>query len=359
MPAEVSPLISVEFSHRGTTRRITAPLPPFLTADFLLRQWELVGEVAPAEGRVLVVGMGGSILPTAALAGTLSSRLHFLDTPEGGAMAELAKGSSTLVSVSRSGTTWETLTMTRWLLDEGEFASLFTVTSPGSPLAGLVEGAGGRLIPYPAEVPGRFGLLTTATLLPLRLAGLGKEEVEGAASSLATRSTFPVEVSLTSLLISMLESGRSLLAVLAYHPHLYRVARWFAQLVGESLNRQGRGIIPLVEAAPASHHTLLQALADGPTDHLALLILLDREGEREGEADRLRRQSARALSSFLSHLPQALLSAEVEGFAERLTLMVALARAVLLVAAEAGFDPFAQPAVDRFKAEFMGPGGAG
>ena len=53
---------------------------------------------------------------------------------------------------------------------------------------------------------------------------------------------------------------------LSYDSKLQDLCYWYQQLVGESLGKQKKGIMPIVSIAPKDNHSLLQLYLDGPRD---------------------------------------------------------------------------------------------
>ena len=62
--------------------------------------------------------------------------------------------------------------------------------------------------------------------------------------------------------------------LLNYAPECDKFLYWFQQLIGESLGKKGKGILPFVSPAPRDHHSLLQLYLDGPKDKLFYVFSL-------------------------------------------------------------------------------------
>jgi glucose-6-phosphate isomerase len=58
------------------------------------------------------------------------------------------------------------------------------------------------------------------------------------------------------------------IVLLSYAPELNKFLYWCQQLIGESLGKNGKGMLPVVSSAPKDHHSLLQLYLDGPKDKL-------------------------------------------------------------------------------------------
>ncbi len=252
--------------------------------------------------RVVVLGMGGSSLAAQALAGVLGKTeqglpLVVLDTthPEAiSAMASLGSLSETLfISASKSGSTIEVSTLTAYFYQQvkakrGHAAgeNFVAITDAGSALQRYAEAHDfRRCFLNPADVGGRFSVLTAFGMVPAALLGLDLERIFRSASAARAASganTPDADLSALQLGQAMARSalaGRNKLTLLL-SPQLGAFSVWVEQLVAESTGKSGIGIIPVInETLPihaygadrffvavtlASDHTLdetLQALA--------------------------------------------------------------------------------------------------
>ena len=62
--------------------------------------------------------------------------------------------------------------------------------------------------------------------------------------------------------------------LLNYSPEMKNFLYWVQQLIGESLGKNGKGILPVVSPAPRDHHSLMQLYLDGPKDKLFYIFNL-------------------------------------------------------------------------------------
>ncbi len=239
---------------------------------------------------VLMLGMGGAVLSVAALAALVEVprvRLHLLDSthPDAVARHRAAFDPDTwlVLVASKSGTT----VGTRALLDRfhadvvdarGDVHAgrhLVVLTNPGSPLVEVARARGARAVVATNErVSGCWSALDVLGMLPAALLGIDVASHLAAAGSDLSMARSPAladnqAARLGAILAAASMAGRHHL-VLVLPEHLAGFGHWVAHLVGESLGKAGRGLVPIVD-----HH--LDELAQYGPD-----VLLVAMGEREG-----------------------------------------------------------------------------
>ncbi len=252
--------------------------------------------------RVVVLGMGGSSLAAQALAAVQDKTeqglpLVVLDTTHPEAIAATAAAgnlSETLfISASKSGTTIEVSALTDYFYQQvkaqrGHAAgeNFVAITDSSSVLHRYAEAHDfRRCFLNPADVGGRFSVLTAFGMVPAALLGLDLKRMfysayaARAASEGDIPDTNPSALRLGHVMARSALAGRNKLTLLL-SPQLGAFSVWVEQLVAESTGKSGIGIIPVInETLPisaygadrffvavtlASDHTLdetLQALA--------------------------------------------------------------------------------------------------
>ena len=221
--------------------------------------------------RVVVLGMGGSSLAAQALAGVLGKTeqgvpLVVLDTthPEAiSATAAAASLSETLfVSASKSGTTIEVAALTAYFYQQvkaerGRAAgeNFVAITDAGSALQHYAEAHNFRhCFLNPADIGGRFSVLTAFGMVPAALLGLDLERMfysaydARAASGADTPDADPSALRLGQAMARSALAGRNKLTLLL-SPQLRAFSAWVEQLVAESTGKSGIGIIPVIDEA--------------------------------------------------------------------------------------------------------------
>ena len=221
--------------------------------------------------RVVVLGMGGSSLAARALAGVFGKTeqgvpLVVLDTTHPEAIAATAAAASLsetlFVSASKSGTTIEVAALTAYFYQQvkaerGRAAgeNFVAITDAGSALQRYAEAHDfRRCFLNPADVGGRFSVLTAFGMVPAALLGLDLDRMFNsartarAASRADTPDADPSALRLGQAMARSALAGRNKLTLLL-SPQLRAFSVWVEQLVAESTGKSGIGIIPVIDEA--------------------------------------------------------------------------------------------------------------
>lgn len=221
---------------------------------------------ASGVGDVVLLGMGGSSLAALVISqvlGTGEVTLHVLDTTSPITVREtmdaIDPGRTLYLVASKSGGTIEPNTLYaifRAHADEvlGRSAAgqrFIAITDPGTVLEQLAGEDGFRATVHtPPDVGGRFSALTPFGLVPAALIGadlsLMLERAEAAEKACNTSHEENPAVELAAFVCDAHEAGADKLTVVA-SPDLRSFGLWTEQLVAESLGKNGRGVVPVVE----------------------------------------------------------------------------------------------------------------
>jgi glucose-6-phosphate isomerase len=353
---------------------------------------------------VVFLGTGGSSLGGQALCqladyavpglGVLRGkpRLHFFDNLDPktfeAALKKLPLRTAQFVAISKSGGTGETLMQTIAVIAALKKAGrgkrikehLLGLSEPAQPgrkngLRALLEDFGCELLEHDTGVGGRFSALTNVGLLPALVLGLDARAIrEGAGSALAPvlveRPATDVPAALGAALSAAAASdGKTIRVLVAYADRLERFTRWWMQLWGESLGKQGKGATPIAALGPVDQHSQLQLWLDGRGDKLFSVLTVGTAGrgprmdaelaKAGGEPEFAGRAvgdliaaQARATADTLAKHGRPVRTLHVERLDERAlgALMMHFMLETIIAAHLLGVDPFGQPAVDEGKA---------
>ena len=229
---------------------------------------------------VVLLGMGGSSLGPEVLGRTLAGvnegfpRLIVLDSTVPDRVSTVSRGidpAKTLFLVSsKSGGTVETLSFYRYFRNLVEELpghreagrNFVAITDSGTPLERLALGEEFRKVYLnPAEVGGRYSVLSHFGLLPAALTGMNITRLlERAVSMVAECSPrVPADENPGALLGAAMagfaQAGRDKLTLVA-SKSVDAFGLWVEQLIAESLGKEGKGIIPVTgePLAPAEQY---------------------------------------------------------------------------------------------------------
>ena len=218
---------------------------------------------------VVLLGMGGSSLGPEVLRQTFGSapgypELIVVDSilPSSvQAVTETIDPVHTLFLISsKSGTTTEPLSLFQYFRSLVESAvgkekagnNFVAITDPGTPLAKLAEEAGfRRVFLNPADIGGRYSILSYFGLVPAALIGIDIAMLLGQADSIRKKCNVPTPASenpgawLGAVIGTLALRGRDKLTLVT-SPAISSFGLWVEQLIAESIGKEGKGIIPIV-----------------------------------------------------------------------------------------------------------------
>ena len=267
----------------------------------------VTGFAADISGRFddfIVLGTGGSNLGAKTLfalnhkglnQAAKGIRCHFFDNVDPitfqTLMGSLNPEKTFVFSVSKSGTTAETMSQTvlliDWLKDRvanlADHVAVLTEPKP-SPLTSLAEQFGFRSFEHDPLVGGRFSVLSIVGLIPALVAGIDAIKVrEGAASILqpVLEGAKPEDVLAArgaALAAAHEKAGRNQTVLLPYADQLADLGLWYRQLWAESIGKDGKGTTPIRAMGTVDQHSQLQLYLDGPSDKLFTFIEVAQQG---------------------------------------------------------------------------------
>ena len=275
---------------------------------------------------VVVLGIGGSALGPIALRTALRTpqwnqlddgarggnpRLHVLDNVDPAnitaLLARLDLRKSLFVVTSKSGGTAETMAQylvvrARLVAALGDVAArerLVFVTDPQKgALRAIARAEQVAALEIPANVGGRFSVLTPVGLLPAALIGIDTGELLAGAADMRRRCASSVldkniaGAFATLQHVSDTRYGRHVQVLMPYSDALRDMAAWFVQLWAESLGKHradgdaGVGPTPLAALGATDQHSQVQLFMEGPGDKTITFVGVD-EGGADVEIPRL------------------------------------------------------------------------
>lgn len=223
---------------------------------------------------LLLLGMGGSSLAPLVISRIIGSadgfpRLHVLDTTspvQVSSLLETLDRTTTFVIISsKSGSTIEPLSLyaivQAWLTAEDmpkheAGRHCIVITDPGSPLEKLrVRELMRTTLAAPATVGGRYSALSMFGLAPAALIGVHMPTMLSRAEAMERACAAPLEENPAALLAAWMAdswaAGADKLTLVT--SEIFRpFGLWVEQLVAESLGKDGKGIVPVIEYEPST-----------------------------------------------------------------------------------------------------------
>lgn len=225
---------------------------------------------------IIAIGIGGSCLGAKAIYDALKlertlPQMHFLDQVEPDIISQIIdqikdckKDEVAILNISKSGTTIETAinyALLKEVLPNNKAYIEFFITGDSSPIT-----PNKLVLTLPNNVGGRFSALTSVGLLPLELAGVDtKALLEGARE--ATEEIFSTKQDeLIDSVLQIFEAytkGKEVYNMFVFSKELISWAEWQKQLIGESLGKDGKGLLPMISVGSRDLHSLQQFFVGG------------------------------------------------------------------------------------------------
>jgi glucose-6-phosphate isomerase len=282
---------------------------------------------------LIVVGIGGSNLGTLAVHQALYGqfynqqnpdiKLYFADGVDTDytqdlvllAQQELERGNPVLVAIiSKSGSTTETVVNTELFLyllraayPETYVNYVVIITDHGSALWDYAGEHHMARIAIPAQVGGRFSVLSAVGLFPLAMLGVDidalhagatqalvcqketceSENRERCAKNLCNKEREKVGESLCCeienlaarravLLEQHYRVGRPIHDLFIFSADLAGLGLWYRQLMAESLGKDGLGITPTVSMGTVDLHSVVQLYLGGPDSRFTTFVAVEK-----------------------------------------------------------------------------------
>ena len=289
----------VEERERGITGYYNLPEDATLVVD----EVEADAANCPACERaetVVVIGIGGSSLGAKALDRALRpvtrgpiKRMVFLENPDPLEVSEkfrkIDPDKSLFLVISKSGGTIETTTLFKLAIgyfglevDGKDRERVMVITDGGSILNRYADRHGLRTYLIPANVGGRFSVLSAVGMVPLTLAGYDTRAILAGARRMAERFFDRREEHLlrkAAFIADRWEQYR-MNVLFAYGTPLEDLTKWYVQLWGESLGKidaEGRrvGLTPMGHIGSIDQHSFLQLIIEGPRDKTVTFLKID------------------------------------------------------------------------------------
>lgn len=378
----------------GPGGEFTGWVCPSIPAALLAQIKRAAADIRAQSQALVIVGIGGSYLGARALLELLQSpNYNLLHQPQiffagnslsPDAMQELLallKDRPFSVNViSKSGSTAESAAA--FLILERELQMRYGPAGAAERIFVTTDEAQGalretalandyELFPLPANIGGRFSVLTAVGLLPLAVAGVDIDALlEGAASAflaLQHGGTDNPAWQYAAARNALLAGGKQVEVLASYEPGFRFFGEWWKQLFGESEGKEGKGLFPASVEFTADLHSMGQYIQDGPRHLFETVIRVERFQKNVtlpgGGADFL---AGKDLQTLSDRAFEGTLLAHVDGGAPNLLLRLPErnARSVGelvyffhfacgLSAYLLGVNPFNQPGVEAYKRNMM------
>jgi len=245
---------------------------------------------------IVVLGIGGSSLGAKAIYEFLkpvkqpTRKLYFFESTDPlnimDLLSKIDLKKSHFLIISKSGTTVETISIFKYIYNKQSSASNYTfITDENSALDKFAQEIGSKTFYLPANVGGRFSVLSVVGLLPLSLCGVDiKELLLGAnrvKESFFNDGYIKESLLNKAIFYAKYHTTYNINCLFAYSETLRYFSEWYVQLWGESLGKKQCnsafhvGVTPIGLIGPKDQHSFLQLIVEGTRNKSITFIKID------------------------------------------------------------------------------------
>ena len=352
-----------------------------------IEKMERVAEDVKAKcERLIVIGIGGSYLGTAAIIDALGGSkagcpevVYAGNNMSGYYHASLKsvidKYETCLCVVSKSGGTMESRLafniLKDWMYEKyGREESAKRIVAITDPVKGILREETDREgyvnFEIPGNIGGRYSAFTPGIMFPLAVAGVDIRALLAGAKAISNDDDFWQEGLKYALArYALYSAGKNIEVFEYYDPSLRLIGEWCKQLFGESEGKDGKGLFPVSLTFSTDLHSMGQFLQDGHQIFFETIInVLNRDKDiiipesagRDLAGKSLNDINAMAVKGVMSAHAKAdipMIRIDVDEMTEETLgqLLYFLMMSAAVTGKLMGIDPFNQPGVEDYKQE--------
>jgi len=239
---------------------------------------------------IVVIGMGGSILGTKSIYSFLKTKVKkevfFFDNLDENLHLQFNKinilKNSCFIIVSKSGNTLETIANLSVVFSKFLFKNklIFITEMKDNVLNNIADKFNAEIIEHKDFIGGRYSVLSEAGMFPAALMGLNINKFKNLKKLIQDKNFISSLIQNVASIYTLNIQDIKNSVILNYDSDLNDLGYWYQQLVAESLGKKGKGITPILSAAPKDHHSVLQLYLDGPKDKFFTFFSSSNEGKK-------------------------------------------------------------------------------
>ena len=240
---------------------------------------------------IALVGMGGSILGSAAINNFLEKKIkkkiYFFDNIDSKKISNFKKKNINkvlFIVISKSGNTVETLSnlFTLNIIKKNSKNIILISEKKNNLIFSLSRRFNLFYIEHKSHVGGRYSVLSEVGVLPAYLMGVNILKLRSNIQIfLKGKDKLFLEDSSLKLASILNTKKINNLIFLNYSQELEKFLLWCQQLIAESLGKKGKGFLPVISNVPKDHHSLLQLYLDGPRDKLFHIFSIEEKSKEK------------------------------------------------------------------------------
>jgi len=213
---------------------------------------------------IRIFGIGGSILGSKAiyqfLIDKIKNKILFVDD-----ISDIklnSKKNFLNLIISKSGNTIETIANINLNIGKKDKNVIITDNNKNI-LRELSLKLKSNIINHNNFIGGRYSVLSEVGMLPAELMGFKESRFKQFNNLVKSDRFLNNIVSNVGYILNLLKKKKSNSIILNYDEKADGILKWYQQLVGESLGKKGKGILPIISSMPKDNHSLMQYYLDG------------------------------------------------------------------------------------------------
>ena len=213
---------------------------------------------------IRIFGIGGSILGSKAiyqfLIDKIKNKIVFVDDISDIKLS--SKKNFLNLIISKSGNTIETIANINLNIGKKDKNVIITDNNKNI-LRELSLKLKSNIIDHNNFIGGRYSVLSEVGMLPAELMGFKESSFKQFNNLVKSDRFLNNIVSNVGYILSLFKKKKSNSIILNYDEKADGILKWYQQLVGESLGKKGKGILPIISSMPKDNHSLMQYYLDG------------------------------------------------------------------------------------------------
>ena len=216
---------------------------------------------------IRIIGMGGSILGTEAIYNFLKKKIKkkitFVSNLDSNADYFKDKSINLNLIISKSGNTLETITNVNTLIKNRE-SNIIITENKDSYLTNIASKLKAEIFEHKNYVGGRYSVLSEVGMLPAELMNLNENKFKQFNSLIKNKIFLNNLVNNVAVTLKLIKAKKYNSIILNYDEQSENLFKWYQQLIGESLGKKSKGLLPIISSMPKDNHSLMQLYLDGP-----------------------------------------------------------------------------------------------
>ena len=211
-----------------------------------------------------IYGMGGSSLGAQAIYDFMKTKIkksfYFYNNLDKKIKLAKIKKKALNIIISKSGNTLETIVNDNISTNTNK---LFITENNNNYLRKVALKLKSEIIEHKNFIGGRYSVLSEVGMLPAELMGLDSKKFKRFNKLILNKLFVKNLLNNVNILFELIKKKKTNSIILNYDESSNSIFRWYQQLVGESLGKKSKGVLPVISEMPKDNHSLMQLYLDG------------------------------------------------------------------------------------------------